>query len=143
MEGMSSNARLLATLWRTTTCISKKVDTKLSLHGINFTEFLAMLYLAGQKEKQARRIDLAEYIGVTASGITRMLAPMEKIGLVQKEKNARDARVSIVKLTESGERILAEALVSIHEVADRIFAGFHPEESDNIQNKLVALLSTT
>ncbi len=116
------NGQLLTSFWTANNFISKKVDNKLSLHGINFTEFLVMLYLNNQDEKQARRSDLAESIGLTASGITRMLAPMEKIGLIQKEKNNRDARVSLVKITEAGERVLGDAMISMNEIAENIFS---------------------
>ena len=44
-----------------------------------------------------KRIDLAEQVGLSASGVTRMLLPMEKIGLISKEEGARDARVSLVQ----------------------------------------------
>lgn len=122
METPSMNASILSKFWRVNNLMSKRVDNKLSLHGINYTEYLVMFYLSDQQEKQARRSDLADHIGLSASGITRMLAPMEKIGLVQKEKNARDARVSLVKLTAAGETVLSDATVSVNEVADNIFS---------------------
>lgn len=139
MESLSSNGQLLATLWTATNYISKKVDNKLGLHGINFTEFLVMQYLYIQREKQARRVDLAEKIGLTASGITRMLAPMERIGLIQKERNVRDARVSLVKLTEAGERILGESMISINEIAENIFSNFHSKDSESLITKISAI----
>ena len=59
--------------------------------------------------KTMTRIDLAESIGRTASGVTKMLRPMEKIGLIQKEVGARDARVSLVKISKAGERLFKDA----------------------------------
>lgn len=58
------------------------------------------------------RIDLANAVGITASGITRLLNPLEKIHLVEKQKNARDARVSLVKLTQTGKEIYSDALTT-------------------------------
>lgn len=49
-----------------------------------------------------RRIDLADSVGLSPSAVTRLLAPMEKPGLVEKEANPRDARVSLVKLSTAG-----------------------------------------
>ena len=140
MEILSASGQLLANLWTANNFISKKVDQKLGLHGINFTEFIVMFYLYSQKEKQARRADLAENIGLTASGITRMLAPMEKIGLVQKEKNVRDARVSLVKITEAGERVLSESMISINEVADTLFSNFCSENKEILFNEISKLI---
>ena len=38
------------------------------------------------KTKSMRRVDLAQSLGLTASGETRLVAPMEKIGLIQKKQ---------------------------------------------------------
>lgn len=57
-----------------------------------------------------RRIDLADAIGLTASGITRLLLPMEKIRLVRREAHDGDARVSYVAIAPGGKTKLSEAL---------------------------------
>ena len=102
------------------TKVFKQVDRRLSMHGITFSEFFVMQQLSTNPENTMRRIDLAECVGMSASGITRALAPMEKLGLVQKEKNPRDARVSLVRLTESGERVLNEAMATVEGSADML-----------------------
>jgi len=94
------------------TKLQKKIDSQLSCHGISFTEYLIMNQLNIAPNKTMRRIELAESIGITASGVTRLLAPMEKIKLVKKEVNPRDARVSLVKLTKVGELLFEDATVS-------------------------------
>lgn len=91
----------------------KQIDRRLSMHGITFSEFFVMKQLATNPENTMRRVDLAECVGMSASGITRALAPMEKIGLVEKEKNPRDARVSLVKLTDTGVRVFEEAMATV------------------------------
>ena len=91
----------------------RKVDNRLSLHGISFTEFAILKHLAEAPERTMRRIDLAEGIGISASGVTRILNPMEKIKLVAKEKNDRDARVSLVKLTDAGSEIYSDASATL------------------------------
>ena len=108
--------------------LQKGVDRRLSLLGISFSEFHILFYLSGSKTKTLRRIDLAEHVGMSASGITRALNPMEKIGLVQKEANQRDARVSLVKLTPAGERVLSEALPALMSAADDLLAGLSEQE---------------
>jgi DNA-binding MarR family transcriptional regulator len=143
METQSINAAILSKFWIVNNLLSKKVDNKLSLHGISYSEFLVMSYLSRQKDKQARRSDLANHIGLSASGITRMLSPMEKIGLVQKEKNARDARVSLVKLTTAGERILSDSVISVNEVADRIFSTLATKDKQTIAEELSKMTGLT
>lgn len=86
------------------------VNLSLSCHGISFTELLVLYHLSLAPDTTLRRIELATKVWLSASGVTRLLAPLEKIGLIQKEVNVRDARVSLVKLTEAGQRLLHEAL---------------------------------
>lgn len=118
------------------TQMQKAVDRRLGLHGISFSEFYILCHLSRETTKAMRRVDLAESMAMSASGITRALTPMEKIGLVGKESNPRDARVSLVKLTPSGERVYNEALVTMKLVADDLLGEL--EEDDIVT--LIAIM---
>ncbi len=100
----------------------RKLDGQLSVHGLGFNDFIILHYLTQAEGKKLRRIDLAEMIGVTASGITRMLAPMEKIGWIGRESNERDARISYVLLAPGGKRLYKESLQTAQYVAESYFA---------------------
>ncbi len=91
--------------------IARKFDS-LSVHGLGFNDFIILYVLYSSSESRMRRIDLAEKIGLTASGVTRLLNPLEKIGLVARETNERDARVSYVVITPNGKKIFEEAKLS-------------------------------
>jgi DNA-binding MarR family transcriptional regulator len=111
------------------------VGNRLSVHGISLTEYLVMHYLDGAPHKAVSRIELAEHIGMSASGITRLLAPMEKNGIVEKETNPRDARQSLVNLSKTGQRLYGEASVSFEHITGELLAGL----SQNQLAKLVEL----
>lgn len=111
----------------------KKVDSQLSVHGISFSEYMILYYLDSAPTKTMRRIDLAELVGMSASGVTRMLAPMEKIKLVEKEANPRDARVSLVKLSDAGKTIYDDASVSFKHIAKALT---HNLTSDQLKKML-------
>ncbi|WP_159728528.1 MarR family winged helix-turn-helix transcriptional regulator [Sphingobacterium sp. 18053] len=102
--------------------ITKKFDG-LSLHGLSLTDFMILHILSQASGNRLRRIDLAESTGLTASGITRIISPMEKMGLVVKAHNDRDARVSYVKLTAAGDRIFKEATVTAEHIANKLLDG--------------------
>ena len=88
--------------------MARRFDSNLG--GIGFSEFMILFYLNQAPDEKMRRIDLAEKIGLTASGVTRMLVPMEKIGLVQREKTEDDARVRYVTLAPGGKIKFEEGL---------------------------------
>lgn len=87
----------------------KKADLQLSVHGISFSEFCILHRLSQAPQQRLSRIELASAVGLSASGVTRLLLPLEKMLLVEKQQNARDARVSLVKLSDSGQQIYQDA----------------------------------
>ena len=59
-----------------------------------------------------RRIDLARGLGLTASGVTRLLDGLERDGLVEKRTCSSDARVTYAALTAAGAQRLEQASCS-------------------------------
>ena len=139
MNQLTEYAKLSMNYSVVNTIVSKKIDSKLSAHGISFSEFMILYNLNQADRKMMRRIDLAEKIGLSASGITRLVSPMEKIGLVEKEINIRDARVSLVKLSEAGERILEESYVGINAASQEVFSKLDEGNIGDMLNMLLAL----
>ena len=86
-------------------------------HGLSFGDFMLLLQLYRAPGERLRRVDLAERVGLTASGVTRSLLPLEKIGLITRQADTRDARASYAVLTPSGKTMLVNALVSAELVA--------------------------
>ncbi|MDR4951918.1 MarR family transcriptional regulator [Chryseobacterium sp. ES2] len=101
--------------------IARKFDS-LSVHGLGLNDFVILYVLYSSSESKMRRIDLAEKIGLTASGVTRLLNPLEKIGLVSRETNERDARVSYVVITSNGKKIFEEAKLSAENITKEILS---------------------
>lgn len=93
------------------TKIGRRLDS--NLNGISLNEFIIMYHLSQNPGDKMRRIDLADKLGLTASGITRLLLPMEKIGLIARESDKNDARVSYVVLARGGQTKFKEGLERI------------------------------
>ena len=119
--------------------VGKRFDYKLSLHGISLNDYMILFHLNRSEEGKLRRIDLAAKIGVTASGITRLIAPLEKIGLVGRKANKRDARVSYVTITKAGKRILNEASESAEVIASDLYPFHEKSVQDAFTDVLLAL----
>lgn len=83
-----------------------------AIHGISVNEFLLMLHVERTEANRLARSELAKRMHVSASTVTRMVAPMEKIGLVAREADERDARLGFVAMTEAGREKLMEALAT-------------------------------
>ncbi len=92
----------------------------LTEHGLTLNDYEVMLLIDRSEHGLMRRVDLAESVLLTASGITRLLDGLESAGFVEKAHCASDARVSYAKLTETGSEKLRAAsathLAGIEEV---------------------------
>ncbi|MFF4185341.1 MarR family winged helix-turn-helix transcriptional regulator [Streptomyces sp. NPDC001691] len=75
---------------------------RLDVQGLSFREFAVLHHLAQAPEQRLRRLDLVELLGITPSGVARLLAPLEKQGYVDRCPDPRDARRALVTLTEAG-----------------------------------------
>lgn len=117
MATISSALDFFLQLAKAKTVLSRRFDNRLSFHGLGFSDFVILYHLSQAPNERMRRVDLAERIGLTASGVTRMLVPMEKIGLVKRETSDRDARIAYVTLAPGGKRLLEESLESAEVLA--------------------------
>lgn len=80
----------------------------LAAGGITVTDFEVLRRLADAPEGRMRRIDLANAVGVTPSGITRLLDGLEASALATKQQCTNDHRVSYAVITERGRQVLGQ-----------------------------------
>jgi DNA-binding MarR family transcriptional regulator len=106
-------------------------------HGLTINDYEALLHLARAEDGRMRRVDLAERLILTASGVTRLLDGLEAAGLVERAYCASDRRVTYAVLTAAGRTKLHEASES--HMAD-IRAYFEGRFSTEELKQLAALL---
>lgn len=129
---MNTSSKLIMLQTLLNTKLTKRVDCQLSLHGINFSEYMIMSNLSEAPKNTLRRIDLAESVGLSPSGVTRLLAPMEKNNIVEKEANPRDARVSLVKLTKTGKQLFSNTSVTFQHSAETLTSKLTDAQSSKL-----------
>ena len=90
--------------------LERRLDKSLgAIRGISLAEYRLLKALGDAPGSQASRVDLAEVVGLTPSGVTRALRPMEKLSIVSTVKSKRDARLAIAALTPAGRELLDDA----------------------------------
>jgi DNA-binding MarR family transcriptional regulator len=132
MEQLPTSLALLFSLTGTVGKLTKKADRALSVHGISLSEFMVLHHLNYAQNQVMSRTELADAVNLTASGVTRLLTPLEKIHLVEKEKNNRDARVSLVKLTFTGRDIYKYAFLSCKSTLDEVVREISPKQLSTV-----------
>jgi DNA-binding MarR family transcriptional regulator len=142
MSTISQELKLFLNLTMIQTITAKRFDARLQNHGISLNEFMILHHLANAQDEKLRRTDVAEKVGLTASGITRMLSPLEKLGYVRREANSRDARVSYVKLANAGKKIYLESIATAEATTEQIMTSVKTKKPDDL-NKMLTELGAT
>lgn len=96
-------------------------------HNLTLNDYEVLLHLSHAEGGRLRRVDLAQQVLLTASGITRLLEGLERSGFVVKETCASDARVSYAKLTETGRVKLRDASTTHLRGIDELFVSRYSE----------------
>ena len=91
------------------------------VHGLSVNELMLLMHLDQAAGGRLRRVDLAERLDLSQSGVTRMLAPMEKVGWVDRAEDPRDGRVGYVKLTPAGRRLAKDGAKTLAQQASTLF----------------------
>ena len=81
----------------------------LATHGLTINDFDVLAQLSRAPEQALKRVELAERVLLTPSGITRLLKGLEAAGWVSNRPCAEDARVTYAVLTPEGTKKLDEA----------------------------------
>src|SRR5215472_2255495 len=122
MRGMNAlneflGIRRAVALWET------RVDADLgAAHGLGLSDFAALYHLAEAPGARLRRVDLARRLALTPSGVTRLLAPLERRGIVAREVDGHDARATYAILTRAGKTLVKDATASVTAIAEGILA---------------------
>jgi len=119
-----------ALLVRTHSALTRRFSAELlAMHGLTLNGYEVLLHLAYAPERRLRRVDLAESVLLTASGITRLLDGLERAGYVGRATSEQDARVSYAVLTDEGyEKLRSAAPVHVGSIRELFAQHFSSDE---------------
>ncbi|MBV7536661.1 MarR family transcriptional regulator [Duganella sp. sic0402] len=127
-------------LMRAQATLVRRLDQVLGgYHGISFSDFMLLHYLNRAPGGRLRRVDLAERQGLTASGVTRTLLPLEKIGLVERQQDPRDARVAYAVITATGRELLTNAVTVANQISKDLLRNCPQGQFDALSQALALI----
>jgi DNA-binding MarR family transcriptional regulator len=119
----SIEVRAFVNFLRAHAAVTRQLDRELVTdYGLTINDYEVLLHLSRAPDRMLRRVDLAKLIVLTPSGVTRLLAGLQRAGLVCKEACESDARVVYAKLTDDGKERLKRASVQHVESIRRLFS---------------------
>jgi DNA-binding MarR family transcriptional regulator len=98
------------------------------VHGLSLSDFAALHHLLGAPGYRLRRVDLAQRLALTPSGVTRLLGPLERRGIVAREEVGHDARATYAVLTGSGRSLAKNATATMGAFAESLLGALGGRE---------------
>jgi DNA-binding MarR family transcriptional regulator len=111
-------------------------------HGLTINDYGCLLLLSRAGEEGMRRIDLANELRLSPSGITRLLDRLEDQDLVGKGACKEDARVSYAILTDAGLAKLKDAAPGHIEDIERRLADVMDEDEMQTLTELLGRIGS-
>ncbi|MBM2823331.1 MAG: regulatory protein MarR [Thermoleophilia bacterium] len=122
LSEQSLEVQTFGTLLRAYAAVTRQLNAELTAdHGLTISDYEVLLRLARAPETRMRRVDLAEQVLLTASGVTRLLDGLERDGFVERGSCETDRRVVYAILTDPGLAKLREASASHLAQIDALF----------------------
>lgn len=139
LRDQSIGTQAFGALLRAHMSATKQLNAQLVAdHGLTLSDYGVLLQLAWAPDRRLRRVDLADKILLTASGITRLLDGLERSGFVERAACDVDRRVVYAVLTDKGLAKLREAAATHLPQIESLFAARLDEQE---LETLVALLA--
>lgn len=110
LEELAPALRAWARLMRAQATTKRELATELQeQHDLSMSAYEALYVLSRAEGRRLKRVDLAERLVLTPSGVTRLLEGLEAAGLIEKVACETDLRVSYARLTAAGFEKLEQA----------------------------------
>lgn len=90
-------------LGRAVLVIPRLLDADLlESQGLNVTEYSVLMNLSEAPDRSLRMSELANYVSITVSGLTRVIERLARQGLVERVRAESDGRGQVAVLTDAG-----------------------------------------
>ena len=112
----------------------RRLDQALqAAHQLQLTDYEALLFLELAPNHQLRMSDLARNVVLSLSGVSHLVARLERAGLVERQRAREDGRGNYARLTERGrERLAAAHQTHLSGVRAAFLDHFEPSELDQL-----------
>lgn len=119
MNREEESLRALTVILRASGSITQMVKKDMDSYGVNPTEFmvLELLYSRGPQAIQV----IGNKVLLASSSITYVIDQLEKKEFVKRKQNEKDRRVTLVSLTNEGEKLMDEIFPQHSSVIQKLF----------------------
>lgn len=96
-------------------------------------------YLADHEDREIYQRDLERELCISRSGISKLVAMLEKNGLIERERVASDDRLKKLVLTERARQYIAQIRADNRRMEEQLTQGFSAEELSALHSYLARM----
>ena len=140
-----AEARVWRAVARALILVPRALDIDLQRDSdLTMSEYQVLMILSESPGRQRRMSELATFVGLSASRMTRLVDAQQELGLVERTRDAADGRGMIARLTDAGFARLAEAYPAhLASVRERVMEPLAGLEQDALGAALEGLTGPT
>ncbi|MBB1562517.1 MarR family transcriptional regulator [Candidatus Saccharibacteria bacterium] len=138
----------LFVLWEQVAQLVHMVETALGQwlmthYNLGLTEYRAIVYVSQSQAQEVRLNDLAAYLNLNQSSVTRLVIRLEVKGLLSRDSCPNDGRGVYAKLTPVGGTLVRKAQPAystmLEQTIGKIAAEYSAKDAAHLSDLLVAL----
>ena len=129
-------------LWQVTNLWQRQIKKALEKYDLTHSQFvlLASIHWLTLQKQDVTQILLSSHTKIDPMTTSTVLRTLQAKGLLQRQEHLTDTRAKTVALTESGKKIIKEA-VKVVEAFDKDFFSVLGSKTNEFNRKLIALLT--
>jgi DNA-binding MarR family transcriptional regulator len=109
--------------------VSDSIEKRLRAHaGLSLAQYELLLRLSEATDGRLRMVDISEHLCVSKSGVTQLVDRLEDSGMVERQFQRSDRRLTYASITGPGREVLQRATPEIVRVAREHVARHLTEE---------------
>ena len=122
-------------LWQVTNLWQREIKKALKKYGLTHSQYVLMasIHWLTLQKKNVTQILLSAHTKIDPMTTSTVLRTLQKKGFIQRQEHTTDTRAKMVALTESGKKIIKQAVITV-ENFDRKFFSI-PEKDRYIFNE--------
>ncbi len=114
----------------------KKSLTIFRQHGLTFSHYNVLKYLVSSKEGRDTVGNVSKQMLVTGANVTGLAKRMEKAGLIERQNDSKDERLTILQITPAGLKSLEE----IQQIQERHVSQYLMACSEDEKERILSVL---
>jgi MarR family transcriptional regulator, 2-MHQ and catechol-resistance regulon repressor len=141
-SNMDISEKLLIAIVRVSEAYKKDSSAIFKDYGLTFAQYTVLRVLEGSENRQNTIGNVSKIMLVSGANTTPIAKRLEKNGFLEKRKDPKDDRLTILEITPKGSQTLANIQTKKNELLRGYLSGYNDERKNEILTAIRDILKT-